>query len=374
MTNWLSYKSVQFIRIENTGLALVYYSVVLAVLVYVIGFTIIKDKGYQEYDNLVGSTMLKAKGFAQTSDGTIYDAIDLVQPAKTDGLMFIGTNMWKTHGQTRGSCEGSEDDGLCLCELEDGTTGTTETCCINGDLTDYGRKTGGCGGVYCEVEAWCPVEAEPEHTNNLMHEVYNWTVLVRTNVQFPNFGVSSSNVDDDLELGQNLFQIGPLCEDAGLNWTHTIEKGGIILLQLDYDCDVNGKDPQCAPVVSTIGLTTESSISSGFNYRYADVTTVSGVETRDLTKIYGVNIVVALYGKAGRFSVVALSVTLGAGLAFLSIATLICDTIMEYLLPHKDKYTDAKYHLVDGVEDEFLFGQSFKNDDNKDDANTNRVS
>jgi len=44
-----------------------------------------------------------------------------------------------------------------------------------------------------------------------------------------------------------------------------------------------------------------------------------------LTKVWGLNIVVSTYGRAGKFSIIPLLVTFGAGVALIGISSLVCD-------------------------------------------------
>lgn len=51
-------------------------------------------------------------------------------------------------------------------------------------------------------------------------------------------------------------------------------------------------------------------------------------------------------GLAGRFSFVALSVTIGAGLAYLAIASVIADLVLQKCLPDSDKYEAQKNRFI----------------------------
>ena len=60
-TSWLSYQSVQMIEIKNPTLGLIYYITLFVVAVYVIGYTVFYNKGYQFQEALVANTMVKMK-------------------------------------------------------------------------------------------------------------------------------------------------------------------------------------------------------------------------------------------------------------------------------------------------------------------------
>ena len=50
------YKSIRFIRVRNVKLASIYYLTMGIVLAYVVAFTIVIEKGYQETDEVAGTS------------------------------------------------------------------------------------------------------------------------------------------------------------------------------------------------------------------------------------------------------------------------------------------------------------------------------
>ena len=57
---------------------------------------------------------------------------------------------------------------------------------------------------------------------------------------------------------------------------------------------------------------------------------------------------VNVHGEAGKFSLIPTLLNLGAGLALLSITTLICDIIVLYCHKNRVYYQDKKYLTVEG--------------------------
>ena len=51
-------------------------------------------------------------------------------------------------------------------------------------------------------------------------------------------------------------------------------------------------------------------------------------------------------GKAGKFSWVELSVTLGAGMAYLGLASIITDVVLENFLPESETYVEHKEKTI----------------------------
>lgn len=87
--------------------------------------------------------------------------------------------------------------------------------------------------------------------------------------------------------------------------------------------------------------------------------------TRTLYKAYGINFVVNVWGRAGKFSPIPTLLNLGAGLALLSVATLVCDIVVLYLMKNRDFYRRKKYLEV-RAEDAFAILTDDWNDNDED--------
>ena len=90
----------------------------------------------------------------------------------------------------------------------------------------------------------------------------------------------------------------------------------------------------CEPTISfqRVDPTGEGVVSTGENFRrtreYYDS---EGVLTRDLIKLYGIRLLIKPQGVGAKFNFSTLIVTIGSGLALLSIATLVSDYTLAYL-------------------------------------------
>ncbi|WAR03756.1 P2RX4-like protein [Mya arenaria] len=74
----------------------------------------------------------------------------------------------------------------------------------------------------------------------------------------------------------------------------------------------------------------------------------NGTDTRTLFKAYGIKFILTLQGRAGKFSIVPLVLNIGSGLALLSVATIICDIVVLYVLKSRALYKEKKYLEVVG--------------------------
>jgi L-alanine-DL-glutamate epimerase-like enolase superfamily enzyme len=102
----------------------------------------------------------------------------------------------------------------------------------------------------------------------------------------------------------------------------------------------------CYPKYSWIRLDDDSQ-GGGFNYRFATVWGVkSSEEVRTLTKAWGVRVVLVLSGQCGRAAVAPLLISIGAGIGLLAVSAVICDLILQYILPQRRRYTLEKFQPV----------------------------
>jgi len=356
MVNLLTYQSVRYIKVDNWKLGIVYYGLQGIIFMYILVYSIIVKKGYQEYDNLIGSISTKMKGTALSDDkASVFDANDLVIPPQEENALFLATTFIRTH-QSRFSCDGN-DPKKESCKSNDD--------CLTDRYTNNGYKTGICSATgFCQLQAWCPLENEKQAVT--VENVENWKVFVKANVYFPNFGVERTNVDGKTVDGLNLFSVAYILEQSGYNYSQVANTGAVILISINYDCDLNRPVSQCQPQFRFSRIDDPSSnFSTGFNFRmaYKSTTGASFEETRELYKYLGIRIIFNLYGTAGKFNVIPLLLTLGAGVGLLSISTLVCDFILQYLLPNKDKYVVKKIEDVGEDEEPLEPRSSSRHDD-----------
>lgn len=215
-----------------------------------------------------------------------------------------------------------------------------------------GRLTKNCVNNFCEIEGWCPVENDDSTPKLINKYIGLWTAFIKANIHFPNFDVRRSNAMVKIEPGVNLFTMNEIFEKAGTTYDAIFDHGGIILCEISYNCDLDKSIDKCQPEFHFDRIDVRG-FSPGFNYRYID-TNEDG--SRALTKVYGARVIFSLSGQAGRFSFAKLTIALGAGIGLITLSKAITDFLMEYILPNKDTYTDAKYSTVDNC------GESSPND------------
>lgn len=293
--------------------------------------------------------MIKTKGNSYYQNGTqgveVWDALDVVKPPLEDGATFLTTNFLRVLGQTRG-----------LCDSNDKCTNDTACQGKSGNVDSGGIRTGACSPTgFCTVNAWCPVEPSvPGNvTFNYLQGIENFTLFVRVSVNFATTGIATSTSDDGaIKTVSELLALGGIS-----NYSQVHQVGALMALSYDFECNLDTSISKCIPKTSVYRLDDpKSKFSTGFNYRYANsysiVTGTHPVEYRDLYKVYGLRFVVLVTGLGRKFDVKELATNLGSGLAMLSIAAVVADIMLIYILPKKHKYRAVKVDTMDKFVDE----------------------
>ncbi|CAB1414183.1 unnamed protein product [Pleuronectes platessa] len=101
-----------------------------------------------------------------------------------------------------------------------------------------------------------------------------------------------------------------------------LKSGGIIGMQIKWDCDLDWQKRHCLPKYSFRRLDereNNKTLHHGLNFKFAKYNTVNGVEERTLYKAFGIRFDVMVFGQAGRFSFIQLIVYIGSTLSYFTV-------------------------------------------------------
>uniref|UniRef100_A0A8C2MYB0 P2X purinoceptor n=1 Tax=Cricetulus griseus TaxID=10029 RepID=A0A8C2MYB0_CRIGR len=338
------YDTPRIVLIRSRKVGLMNRLVQLLILAYVIGWVFVWEKGYQETDSVVSSVTTKAKGVAVTNTSElgfrIWDVADYVIPAQEENSLFIMTNMIITVNQTQSTCA-EIPDKTTICDSDSnctmGSTGTHSNGIGTGKCVPFNESV-----KTCEVAAWCPVENDADvPTRNIL----------------PNITTSylkSCIYDARTDPFCPIFRLGKIVEDAGHSFQDMAVEGGIMGIQVKWDCNLDRAASLCLPRYSFRRLDTrdlEHNVSPGYNFRFAKYyKDLTGNEQRTLIKAYGIRFDIIVFGKAGKFDIIPTMINIGSGLALLGVATVLCDVIVLYCMKKRYYYRDKKYKYVEDYE------------------------
>ncbi|XP_070082561.1 P2X purinoceptor 5 isoform X9 [Equus przewalskii] len=299
------YKTAKYVIAKNKKVGLLYRLLQASILAYLVIWVFLWKKGYQDTDtSLESSIVTKVKGvtFTNTSDlgARLWDVADYVIPPQGENVFFIVTNLIVTPNQRQGTCAESENipDGLCYKDSD----------CPPGEpvVAGNGVKTGRClraGKMQrgtCEIFAWCPVETKSRPSKPLLGKAEDFTVYIKNFIRFPKFNFSKTNVLDTEDRSylkfcqfdpKNLycpiFRVGSLVSWAGSNFQDIALQGGVIGIQIEWDCDLDKAPSECNPRYHFSRLDnrfSEKSVSSGYNFRgLSSVTWCSSTSSKRAT-------------------------------------------------------------------------------------------
>ncbi|XP_028270215.1 P2X purinoceptor 4-like [Parambassis ranga] len=380
--SWFDYETPKTLVIPSLGIGCVFRFAQLLVVLYVVGYVCVLQKGYQETDSIISTVTTKVKGYAFTNtsdmDPRFWDVADYVMPPQGDNSFFVLTNMVVTPGQIQSRCpELPNLSKLCVDDCD----------CMEGysDPRGSGIQTGLCENYSttaktCEVLSWCPLEIDtrlPKHA--LLAAAENFTVLIKNSITYPKFNVHRRNILPHINSSYlkrcefnrvtdpdcPIFRLKDIISEAGEDFQDMAVKGGVLGILIDWSCDLDWWAGKCYPKYSFRRLDNKhpvNNVAPGYNFRFAKYyKTPDGEETRTLIKAFGIRFDVIVFGTAGKFGIVPTIVNLGAAFSFLGLVPAVIDWLMLTCSSRRHLYSRQKvtYLIEDGEAESTPMGTSY---------------
>uniref|UniRef100_A0A8D2B3U8 P2X purinoceptor n=1 Tax=Sciurus vulgaris TaxID=55149 RepID=A0A8D2B3U8_SCIVU len=334
------YNSVRVLRIHSVWIGTLKNVFLVGTCIYIC-FALVSDKLYQRKEPVISSVHTKVKGIAEVKEEVVEDGMkrlvqrvldtaDYTFPLQGNSF-FVMTNFLKTEGQEQRLCP-EYPTRRTLCSSDRG--------CKKGwmDPQSKGIQTGRCV-VYkgdqktCEVAAWCPIEAVEEAPRPArLSSAENFTVLIKNNVDFPGHNYTTRNILPGLNITctfhktQNpqcpIFRLGDIFQETGDNFSDVAIQGGIMGIEIYWDCNLDSWSHHCRPKYSFRRLddkTTNESLYPGYNFRYAKYYKENNVEKRTLIKVFGIRFDILVFGTGGKFDIIQLVVYVGSTLSYFGL-------------------------------------------------------
>ncbi|KAK2828808.1 hypothetical protein Q5P01_019842 [Channa striata] len=358
---FFEYETPRQVLVRNRRVGVVCRLIQLGVLVYIIGWVFIYEKGYQSTDTAVSSVFTKMKGVGYTNESgkeRVWDVSDYVFPSQGDSSFVVMTNYILTEGQQMGNCPELEGKHSCQsnADCEGGSFKRQMTgVCVNSTKT-------------CEVLAWCPVEDDHSIPSPpLLMSAENYTLFIKNSVTFPIFGVTRSNLVEGINAEYiskclydpndaplcPIFRLGDIVKLSGFSFGTIAQVGGAIGIVVDWTCNFDLHVKYCKPNYNFHGLygnpneTDQTRASVGYNFRYAKHYLENGIEKRTLLKVFGIRIDIIVQSMARKFDIIPTLTAIGSGVGIFGVATVVCDLVLLYLLPKREFYKNMKFKYTD---------------------------
>ncbi|XP_056140505.1 P2X purinoceptor 7 [Lampris incognitus] len=363
--NLCQYETNKLVRIRSVRLGSLKWTLNGLILMFIC-VMLLWNKTYQDFDLVVSSVTSKVKGVALASlpgvGPLVWDHVDYSPTPQGRNSFFVVTNVIVTQNQKQGKCPEVLPYGK-VCE-------TNKDCEVGASTQhSHGIQTGSCvkSGFRktCEVSAWCPIETKRNPPRPaLLAAAENFTVLIKNNIRFPAFNFIRRNIlpwmnDSYLSHCQRrtdplcpIFRLGDIVKEAKEDFSKMAVEGGVIAIQIKWDCNLDRWFQRCLPKYSFRRLDEKESnrtLYPGLNFRFAKYHTQNGVEGRTLYKAFGIRFDIMVFGQAGRFSFIQLIIYIGSTLSYYALTTVFIDWLIGtscYSVESRQNYSERKVESV----------------------------
>ncbi|XP_075690612.1 P2X purinoceptor 7 [Rhinoderma darwinii] len=332
---FFEYSTDKELRIRSAPLGTIKWGITLGVFVYmcVILFT---EKRYQKKETVISSVHTKVKGVLD-ADSRIWDPAEYTLPSPDGSSFFVVTNIVKTENQKEGICaEYPNRKSIC----------SQNNICKKGHSDTYsnGIQTGICvqyNSTYktCQVKAWCPVESKSTPEPAILASAENFTVLIKNTIHFAAFGYTRKNILPEYNVTCKynkvtaprcpIFRLGDILTEAGENFSQVAILGGIMGIEINWNCDLDPLASSCHPQYSFRRLddkAVDESLFPGLSIRFAKhYKAPDQTERRTLIKAYGIRFDIQVYGTGGQFRFLEFVIFIGSYLSYFGLASVLID-------------------------------------------------
>jgi P2X purinoceptor 1 len=195
----------------------------------------------------------------------------------------------------------------------------------------------------------------------LIRKVLDFTIFIKNFIEFPAFNIKHKNMVDNLKpcifnpINNSdcpIFSIRYIVNQAEHDSRERdlmLHYGGVIRVKLDWDCNLDRQIKLCKPKYSFARLDVpfrDRPFSVGFNFRFASQWTQGHVHHRTLIKAYGLRLIIAVSGRAGRFDFITLSLNIGSLVGVFGFATFVCDILLLHLSKRAGLYRSHVFESV----------------------------
>ncbi|XP_068937485.1 P2X purinoceptor 7-like [Petaurus breviceps papuanus] len=361
-----SVKTEKVVEIQNIWYGTLKWVICVVIIIYIC-FGLWSEKLYQRKEPLISSVHTKIKGIAEVTEGNktrVLDTVDCTIPLQGNSF-FVITNFLTTEGQRQGICPEYPTENTCCSSDQDCKKGRTDPLskgvqtgnCIKYNLTSDHPKIRDVPEICkhqktCEISAWCPIEPIKEAPRPaLLASAENFTVLIKNSIHFPGHNYSTRNIHPGTNIACTfhktlkpdcpIFRLGDILQETGENFSSVAIHGGIVGIEIYWDCNLDAWFHSCSPKYSFRRLDNKmtkkslqpenswlASVLSG-SFRYAKYYMEGGQEKRTLIKAFGIRFDIQVFGTGGKFDIIHLIVYMGSTLSYFGLATMLIDFLIQ---------------------------------------------
>lgn len=324
-----AYETVKWVRVLDRRLGLVYYTMLLIIVIYIVLYVCIIEKQYLDFEKSSGWIIVQVLNHQKSDLGITWDTYDRITNPGEQGAVFVPTRILTTKAQSQ--------EGFCESPVHPCTM--PEDCDIDNELLQKSQ----CSNGFCMRRQWCPAENPEAPTTEIQYlEFGNVELWFKTYVHYHKFQLDVATTDEKQEImypmkRANTYPLHDLIRMANLDPEEVIENGAVIIANALLQCKLDTSE--CTSRVETINVDTKS----GYNYVHSHIYfDENGVRKRDVLRMYGIRLLAFATGFAVKTSFSMIVLQTSSGIALMMIAQTVADFVLMCVIAERKHYTDQK--------------------------------
>jgi len=323
-----AYDTVKLVKVLDRRLGIVYYAVQVAVITYIVVFVFIIKQQYLQDEKTTGWLMCKVLQPQYDENLVAWDLYDRITNPGEQGAVFIPTRILVTRGQTQ--------DGFCESPLFNCTA--PADC----DVGDEHVQKKECSNGMCMRRQWCPAE-NPSLSTTETHllDIEDVELWFQTYAHFNLFNLDVSTTDEDKPIHYprrraNTYRLADIMRMANLDPEQFQENGAVMLVNALFKCNLDAST--CDMKLESANVDTKTGYNHVVNHVYFD----NNVRKRDTYRMYGIRIMAFTTGLGSKTSFSQILLQVSSAIALLSVAELVADLWLQYIVPERKHYIEQK--------------------------------
>lgn len=333
-----AYETVKWVRVLDRRLGLVYYTMLIIIVIYIVLYVCIIEKQYLDFEKSSGWIIVQVLNNQKSDLGVTWDTYDRITNPGEQGAVFIPTRILITKAQTQDH----------FCESLVHTCTMPADCDIDNELLQKSE----CVNGHCMRRQWCPAENPDAPTTETQYlEFNNVELWFSTYVHYHKFQLDVATTDERKEIlypmkRANTYPLHDLIRMANLDPEEVIENGAVLIANALLDCDLD--TGECGSKVETINVDTKS----GYNYAYNHVYFEDGVRKRDVLRMYGIRLLAFATGFGSKTSFPMIVLQTSSGIALMMVAQSVADFVLMTVIAERKHYTNQKILQTEDFNDD----------------------
>jgi hypothetical protein len=323
-----AYETVKWVRVLDRRLGLVYYTMLIVIVIYIVLYVCIIEKQYLDFEKSSGWIIVQVLNNQKSDLGITWDTYDRITNPGEQGAVFVPTRILTTKAQTQeGFCESPTHPCVAPSDCDIDNELLQQSQCVNG---------------HCMRRQWCPAENTEAPTTEIQYlEFGSIELWFKTYVHYHKFQLDVATTDEKEEImypmkRANTYPLHDLIRMANLDPEEVIENGAVIIANALLQCKLDTSE--CSSRVETINVDTKS----GYNYVYNHIYFENGVRKRDVLRMYGIRLLAFATGFAVKTSFSMIVLQTSSGIALMMIAQTVADFVLMTVIAERKHYTDQK--------------------------------